>query len=432
MGVLRVTNALLLASAEAVPVASAVLQAEDGAITYVGSELQAPPCPPEAEVLDAAGMLLMPGLVNAHTHAAMTLFRGVADDMPLKPWLEEKIWPMEGRLEPADVYWGTLLGIAEMLRAGVTCYNDMYHYFAEGARAAVDAGIRAVLSGVLLGFLPNAADLLTEAVEFCLDLAGSGPSRVTPMLGPHAPYTCPDPLLRKVVAAAGEHGLGVHIHLAETAGEVADSLRGHGTTPVRHMADLGMLELQVAAAHCVHLTDDDVALAAQSGLGCCHCPSSNMKLASGFARVPDLLAAGAVVGLGTDGAASNNNLDMIEEARMAALIHKGYRADPTAVTARQAFDMATMGSARALGLADRVGSLEVGKRADCVLVNLSGAHVQPLHDIVSQLVYATQASDVHTVIVDGEVLLCDRRFVRLDEEKVIAEASARSLRLAHP
>ncbi len=432
MGVLRVTNALLLAGAESVPLPSALLQAEDGVITYVGRESEAPPCPPDAEVLDAEGMLLIPGLVNAHTHAAMTLFRGVADDMPLKPWLEEKIWPMEGRLAPEDVYWGTLLGIIEMLRAGVTCYNDMYHFFTEGARAAVDGGIRAVPSGVLLGFLPNAEDLLAEAVEFCVELARSGPSRVTPMLGPHAPYTCPDPLLRKVITLAGEHHLGIHIHLSETAGEVEDSIREHGVTPLQHMADLGMLELQVAAAHCVHLTDADVALAAETGLGCCHCPTSNMKLASGFARVPDLLAAGAVVGLGTDGAASNNNLDMIEEARMAALIHKGHRGDPTAVTARQAFAMGTLGSARALGLADRIGTLEVGKQADCVLLDLSRAHLQPLHDIVSQLIYAAQASDVHTVIVDGEVLLRDRRFLKLDEERVIAEASARSLRLAHP
>lgn len=431
MPVLRVTNALLLASADAAPVPSAVLQAEDGVITYAGGASEAPPCPPGAEVLDAEGMLLIPGLVNAHTHAAMTLFRGVADDMPLKPWLEDKIWPMEERLAPEDVYWGTLLGIAEMLRAGVTCYNDMYHFFTEGARAAVDSGIRAVPSGVLLGFLPNAEDLLAEAVDFCVELARSGPTRVTPMLGPHAPYTCPDTLLRQVVAAAGEHHLGIHIHLSETAAEVEDSIREHGVTPLQHVADLGLLEVQVAAAHCVHLTDADVALAAETGLGCCHCPTSNMKLASGFARVPDLLAAGAVVGLGTDGAASNNNLDMLEEARLAALIHKGHRGDPTAITARQAFAMATVGSARALGLADRIGVLEVGKRADCVLVDLSGPHVQPLHDIVSQLVYAAQASDVHTVIVDGQVLLRDRRFLRLDEEKVIAEASARSRRLAH-
>ena len=430
MAVLRITNALLLASADRQPCADAVLQADDGVITYAGPAAGAPECPGGAARIDAQGMLLMPGLVNAHTHVAMTLFRGAADDMPLKPWLEQRIWPMEGRLEPADVYWGTLLGIVEMLRAGITCYNDMYHFFPEGARAALESGIRALPSGVLLGFLPNAPALLAEAIEFCVDLAHSGQSRVLPMLGPHAPYTCPDPLLVQVRKAAGEYGLGIHIHLAETAQEVADSLRDHGVTPVRHLADLGLLECRVTAAHCVHLTEEDIALVAEHQLGCAHCPSSNMKLASGFAPVPELLAAGAIVGLGTDGAASNNNLDLLEEARMAALIHKGHRGDPTVVPAPQALHMATLGGAQALGLGDRIGSLEVGKRADCILLDLSRPHNRPLFDVCSQLVYASQASDVHTVIVDGEVLLRDRHFTRLDEERIIAEATARAARVA--
>jgi 5-methylthioadenosine/S-adenosylhomocysteine deaminase len=430
MTTLRIENALLLASAGVEPVPDAVLQAEEGVITYAGPAAGAPPCPLGAEVLDAGGKLLLPGLVNAHTHVAMTLFRGVADDMPLKPWLEEKIWPMEGRLTSEDVYWGALLGCAEMLRAGVTCFNDMYHHFPEGTRAAVDSGIRALPSGVLLGFLRRGDAVVDEAVEFCLGVREAHPRRVHPMLGPHAPYTCPDDLLRKVIAAAHEHDLGIHIHLAETAHEVEESLQTHGTTPLRHMADLGMFACRVTAAHCVWLGDDDIALAAETGVGCVHCPSSNMKLASGFARLPEMLAAGVTVGLGTDGAASNNRLDLLEEARLAALIHKGHSGDPTVVNAHQALHLATLGGARALGLGDLIGSLEAGKRADCILVDLSRAHNQPLFDVVSQMIYAARSSDVDTVIVEGAVLVQGGQFTKLDEAGIVAETTTRARRLA--
>lgn len=426
MGFLRIEGARILSQAGAEIIENGVLEAQGGLITYVGPAGGAGPAAEGARVLDAAGRLLMPGLINAHTHLAMTIFRGYADDMPLKAWLEEKIWPIERQLESEDVYWGSLLGVVEMLRGGVTCFNDMYHFPEAGVRAALDGGIRAAPSGVLLGFWDDAGDRLQRAVEFCLKLRAEAPERIHPMLGPHAPYTCNDALLTDVVAAAHEHDLGIHIHLAETAGEVQDSLRLRHGTPIRHMFELGLFDCRVAAAHCVHLSDEDIALIAEHRVGVVHCPGSNMKLASGFARTADLLAAGAVVALGTDGAASNNNLDLLEEVRLAALLPKGYLGDPTAVPATAALHMATMGGAQALGLEHLIGSLEAGKRADCILVDLSGAHNQPLFEIESQLVYAARSSDVDTVIVEGEVLLCEGEFTGLDESEIISRAAQRA------
>lgn len=429
MRTLRISDALLWTGTDAPLCPDAALEAHDGVITYVGPSAGLPEPAPDTEVLKAHGMLLMPGLVNAHTHLAMTLFRGYADDMPLQPWLQEKIWPIEMKLTADDVYWGSLLGIVEMLRAGVTTFNDMYHFFEAGAQAAIDGGIRALPSAVLLGFAGDPFENLDRAVEFALRYAGAGDGRITPVLGPHAPYTCPDDLLRAVTEAALANGLRIHIHLSETRQEVNDSLKAHGLTPVSHLHALGVLDADVTAAHCVHLTAEDRALLTERQVGIVHCPGSNMKLASGFQPLPQLLQQGAVVGLGTDGAASNNNLDLLEEARLAALVHKGYCGDPTVVTAAEALRLATSGGARALGLGQQIGTLEVGKRADCILVDLGGAHAQPLFDAHSQLVYAARATDVRSTIVDGEVLLHHGELTRLDECEIIARANACARRL---
>ncbi len=429
MSSLRIHNVDIWTGAERGVLRRGALEARDGAISFVGAEGDLPPAAEGCECLDGRGMLLMPGFVNAHTHLAMTLLRGYADDMPLKPWLEEKIWPIEMKLKPEDVYWGSALGVVEMIRAGVTCFNDMYHYPEQGAQAALDLGMRALPSGVLLGFIGDVKGSLERAIEFTLEWQTRGRGLVTAMLGPHAPYTCPDDLLASVAAAAQEHGLGIHIHLSETEHEVQESIAAHGVTPVRHLDDLGVLNGHVTAAHCVHLSDEDIALLAERQVGVAHCPGSNMKLASGFARVPELLDAGATVGLGTDGAASNNNLDLLEEARLAALIHKGHSGDPTVVDADQALRLATVGGARALGLADRIGTLEVGKRADCILMDLSGAHTQPLFDVESQIVYAAHSRDVDSVVIDGCVKLCHGELVGMDEAEIIAQASACAHRL---
>jgi len=429
MSLLRIENVRVWTGVERGLLEHGALEARNGVISFVGPGMALSPLAPGTERLDGEGMLLMPGFVNAHTHLAMTLLRGYADDMPLKPWLEEKIWPIEGRLQPEDVYWGSALGVVEMIRAGITCFNDMYHYPEQGAQAALDLGMRALPSGVLLGFIGDTKGSLQRAIEFTLEWQTRGQGLVTPMLGPHAPYTCPDDLLASVTAAAHAHGLSIHVHLSETAHEVQESLVAHGVTPVRHLADLGVLDGHVTAAHCVHLSEADITLLAEKRVGIAHCPGSNMKLASGFAPVPELLAAGALVGLGTDGAASNNNLDLLEETRLAALIHKGYTGDPTVVNAGQALRLATAGGARALGLADRIGTLEVGKRADCLLLDLTGPHTQPLFDAESQVVYAAHSSDVDTVIIDGRVKLRHREFVDIDETEIIARATACARRL---
>ncbi|MCE5240109.1 amidohydrolase [bacterium] len=429
MSSLRIDNVDIWTGVERGILHQGALEACDGAIRFVGAASDLPPADEGCERLDGRGMLLMPGFVNAHTHLAMTLLRGYADDMPLKPWLEEKIWPIEMKLKPEDVYWGSALGVVEMIRAGVTCFNDMYHYPEQGAQAALDLGMRALPSGVLLGFIGDVKGSLERAIEFTLEWQTRGRGLVTAMLGPHAPYTCPDDLLTSVAAAAQEHGLGIHIHLSETEHEVQESIAAHGVSPVRHLDDLGVLNGHVTAAHCVHLSDEDIALLAERQVGVAHCPGSNMKLSSGFARVPELLEAGATVGLGTDGAASNNNLDLLEEARLAALIHKGYSGDPTVVNADQALRMATAGGAAALGLADRIGTLEVGKRADCILMDLSGAHTQPLFDVESQIVYAAHSRDVDSVVIDGCVKLRHGELVGMDEAEIIARATACAHRL---
>ncbi|MEW6173368.1 MAG: amidohydrolase [Bacillota bacterium] len=405
------------------------LAVRDGEIVYVGPADGVPAGFEAAKVIGGPEMAVLPGFVNAHTHAAMTLFRGYADDLPLMKWLAEAIWPLEDKLEAGDVYWGTMLACAEMLLGGTTTFADMYFFMDDVARAVEQSGIRASLSRGLIGLNPNAAEALAENRELVLKWHGKAGGRITCMLGPHAPYTCPPDYLEKVIKAAGELGVGVHIHVSETLHEVEEIGKQYGCSPVALLAKVGLLDLPVLAAHCVHLLPEDIVVFAEKGTAVAHNPESNMKLASGVAPVTRLLNAGVTVGLGTDGAASNNNLDMLEEMRSAALLQKVATGDPEALPAYKTLEMATMGGARALGLQDKVGTLEPGKRADVVLLDLRRPHFYPPHDVLAHIVYAAQAGDVHTVLVDGKMVVEAGRVLTFDLDDAMGNTRRCALRL---
>ena len=400
---------------------------DGGKIVYAGRS----PAPPEfhnaLKRIDASGLIALPGFVNAHTHAAMTLLRGYADDMVLMEWLQEKIWPIEAHLDSEDVYYGAMLACIEMIRAGVTTFADQYFFMDDTARAVRDTGIRASLSRGLIATSPNSSRALRENIELCEAWDGEASGRITTMFGPHAPYTCPVDFLEKVMEAAEEHGVGMHIHLSETRGEVEESRARHGgMSPIELMDSIGLFEFKTLAAHCVHVSPKDIEILSAKGVGVAHNPGSNMKIASGIAPVPAMLRAGVRVGLGTDGASSNNNLDLLEEARLAAFLHKLANDDPTVIPAGQALAMATLGGAKAMGMDSEIGSLEPGKKADIVLLDMNKPHMYPKHDLTSHIIYSASASDVTTVIINGESVMEDGVLTGIDEQEVLRKAEEKA------
>jgi 5-methylthioadenosine/S-adenosylhomocysteine deaminase len=404
--------------------------AVDGArISHVGPTGSVPEGFEPDETIDATAKAATPGLVNCHTHAAMTLFRGYADDLPLMEWLTQKVWPIEAKLTGDDIYWGSLLAGLEMLKSGTTTFADQYFEMDRVAQAVEEIGLRASLCRGLIGVAPRADQVLAESLEFVRAWHGAAGGRITAMLGPHAPYTCPPAYLEKVLAAADELGVGLHIHLAETRTEIEQIKQEYGCSPIELMERINLFERPVLAAHCVHLSETDIEILARRGVGVAHNPQSNMKLGSGIAPVARMLAAGVNVGIGTDGAASNNDLNMVEEMRTAALLQKVALEDPTVLPAGRALEMATVGGARALGLDGEIGTLEMGKRADIVLWNLNQAHLSPAHNLQAHLVYSASRADVDTVIVNGRVLMRDRRVLTVDEERVLREAGRCARRL---
>jgi len=380
-------------------------------------------------VIDGRNKVLMPGFINTHTHAAMTLLRGYADDMPLMEWLQNKIWPMEAKLTASDIYWGSMLAILEMIKSGTTTFNDMYFKMAETARAVEETGIRAVLSRGLIGVGPEADSGLQESRELVEKWHLAAEERIHFMLGPHAPYTCPPDYLKRVVSLAEEMNIGIHIHLAETRWEMEDMQKQYGKTPVELMESIGLFNLKTIAAHCVHVTDNDIFILKKNNVGIAHNPESNMKLASGIAPVPEMLASGIPVALGTDGASSNNNLDMLQEMRSCALLHKVNSMNPTVLPAYQALEMATANGAKALNLDNETGRLQAGLKADMILLNLGESHMIPVHDVLANVVYSAQASDVDTVIIDGTVVMENRKIITFDEEEVLNQAARAAARL---
>ncbi len=381
------------------------------------------------KIISGRGKVVIPGLINTHNHAAMCLFRSYADDYPLMVWLEDKIFPAEARLTPEDVFWGASLALLEMIRGGTTTYVDMYFFMDQTARACLDSGIRAVLSQVFIG--DNAVDgfnSLQDAKSIAARWQNEAGGRISTILGPHAPYTCSPEFLKKVLSETEESKTPIHIHLSESRQEVEQSLATHNKTPVALMQEIGLFERDVLAAHCVHITDEDIEILVANQVGIAHNPGSNLKLGNGIAPLKKLVDKNALVGLGTDGAASNNNLDMFEEIRLAGLLQKGVHEDPTFITATEALALATRGGAQAIKK-DNIGILKEGYKADLAIVDFNQPHLQPHNNAIANLVYSACASDVDTVIVNGKVLYDQGKFLTLDVENIYYEANKRAKRL---
>ncbi len=394
---------------------------------------------PEAEVrrafsadqeLDCGGQALIPGLINAHTHVPMTLLRGLADDLRLDVWLLGYMMPVEREfVTPEFVRLGTLLACAEMIQGGVTCFADMYYFEEAVAQATSDVGMRGLCAQTVLKFPSPDAASFEDSLAAARDFIGRwrGHPLIVPAVAPHAPYTCTPEILRACTDLAVEFDVPLHIHLAETGLEVEQWRETHGMPVIPWVKKIGLLEAKVLAAHCVHVDEGEIRSLAHAGAGVAHNPSSNLKLASGFAPVPAMHAAGLHVGLGTDGPSSNNDLDMFEELRLASFIAKAVSGDPTMLPARQALAMATRIGARALHMGDLIGSIEVGKRADLVRVDLDTLHNLPRFDrdpdaVYSRLVYAAKPTDVVDVMVNGRWLLRDRRLQTIDLPPLLQQA----------
>lgn len=377
-----------------------------------------------AETFKGDGFLFLPGLVNSHGHAAMSLLRGLADDLVLQDWLQNHMWPMEARFTSDDVYWGTSLAAAEMIRTGTTTFVDMYDHMNRVGEVVDGSGLRGVLTRGAIGLCPEDVqrEKLRDAVSFAKEWNGAANGRITTMMCPHAPYTCPPGFIEKFVEAAHELNLPMHTHMSETAAEVEQNVRDYGVRPVEHLDKLGLFSRPALVAHAVHLTDEEIALLAERGVAVSHNPVSNLKLASGVARVPALLQAGVTVSLGTDSVASNNNLDLFEEIRMAALLHKGVSGDPTVVPAIEALRMGTSQGAKSVFLDGVTGVLKPGLKADFIALSTANTRFVPRTDYISHLVYSASGMDVTHVWVDGKQLLRNGELLTLDEERIRAEA----------
>ena len=380
------------------------------------------------EIIEAKGAVAMPGLINTHAHVPMVIFRGLAEDVSLEKWFNEYMWPLESNLQEEDVYWGMLLGLAEMIEAGITSVADHYFYMDQAARAVEEAGTRAALSWAVFGDQGEA--MLDRTVQFVERWQGAAGGRITTWLAPHAPYTCDDDFLRASAERARDLGVGIHIHAAETAGQTQTSLEKRGITPIRVLEKTGVLERPTILAHAVGATAADIQLLANYPAGVAHAPKTYLKLAMGTAPVLAFRKAGVPVGLATDGAVSNNTLDVWESMRLMAMTQKQAQASPEVMTIPDVLHAATRDSAQVIGLADRIGALESGYLADLILVDVSAPHVQPLHSITASLVYATRASDVQTVIVDGKIIMRDRKLLTLNKVEIIKQVDQAMNRLA--
>lgn len=371
----------------------------------------------------------MPGLVNTHCHAAMVLLRGFGDDLALQEWLETKVFPAEANLTADDVYWGTLLASAEMIRSGCTAFADMYFFMDSAAQAVADIGIRAALARSVAGVTDPDGVKLKESLDFAKRWNGVADGRITALLSPHSLYTCSPQYASSLIGMARDNGLGIHTHLAETRREEEYAKRHYGMSTAAKMNEIGLFDCRSMAAHCVWLSDEDMDILAEKGVSVAHNPGSNTKLASGIARVTRMREKGITVGIGTDGASSNNNLDMLEEMRLATLLAKVSTLEPTALSAAETLRMATADGSRCIpGEAD-YGSIEEGKKADIVFMDTRAPHMCPEHNLLSNIVYSANASDVDTVFIDGRMVMSSRKILTIDEQEARRQCAGRAARL---
>ena len=369
------------------------------------------------KIIDGKGKLAVPGLVNAHTHASMTLLRSFADDKKLMDWLQEDIWPIEAKMTREDIYYGAALAAVEMIHTGTTAFADMYGpCMDEVAKVVEESGLRGVLSRGLIG-VNDGYKKLAENVELFKNFHNTANGRITVMMGPHAIYTCPPEYLRKVAEAAQELGAEIHIHMNETLDEIEQCVKNYGKRPFEVVNETGLFDTGTLAAHCVHLSDEEINIIKEKKIRVVHNPGSNMKLASGIAPVPRLIDEGVVVALGTDGASSNNNLDVLEDVKLTALLHKVNNLDPLSIPATTALKLATENGAEAINLKG-VGRIEKDYKADIVLYDMKNVEWQPRYNPISLLVYSANSSSVDTVIVDGKILMEHGELKTLDEEKI--------------
>ena len=377
------------------------------------------------KIIDAEGKILLPGLINTHTHLSMTLFRGLADDLSLDSWLNDHIWPMEANLNGDYCYIGALLGAVELIKSGTTTFSDMYFYMEDVARAVEDAGIRAVLSYGMIDFgdAEKREAEIEENLQLFKSCNGMADGRIKVFFGPHSPYTASEDLLIKVRELADEYNMGIHIHVSETEKEINDSLDEKGLKPFEYLEKIGFLGPDVVAAHCVWLSDEEIEIIKKHDVKVSHNPCSNMKLASGIAPVSKLIENDICVSIGTDGASSNNNLDLIEELKTASLLQKVSTLDPKVLSSDEAITMATIKGAEALGLENEIGSIEVGKKADIILIDTNSANMVPdSSSLSSNVIYSANGSNVDTTICNGKILMENKKLTVLDEQEIYDKA----------
>lgn len=399
------------------PISKADLLIEDDRIMEIGI------IDKEAdEVIDATGKVIMPGLINAHTHIAMSLFRGYSDDLELMEWLKN-VWKVEDKMSAEDVYYASLLSEIEMIKSGTTTFNDHYFFEDETAKATIKSGMRGMLSRVIINEGNEAQKRIEEAEKLYNDYNNAGEGRIKVVVGIHAPYTCPPKTIESSIALAKKYNIPIHIHYLETKAEMVQIKENYNKTVTEYLKDLSLFDSHVILAHGVHVSDDDIKVLRDIRGGIVHNPISNEKLGSGIANTRKLIDSGITVALGTDGQGSTNTLDMFEEIKSAAYLQKVSYEKATAISAEEVLKMATIEGAKVLGLENDIGTLEVGKKADIIIIDLNKPHLCPVHDLYSTLAYSVNGADIETVIIDGKVVMKDRKVQTLDENEVMQKCN---------